>query len=501
MIKFFTKYHKWLGVFLTILILLFSASGILLNHRNLVSGINISRKLLPKEYEYKNWNKGAVKGTLKITEDSILVYGNIGIWLTDSNAIHFTDFNSGFPKGIDNRKICKVYKTRTGEIFAGTLFGLYHYNKSVKQWQKIPLDLHNPRIVDITEKQDTLIVLSRSFLLQSTDYQNFTKHILPEPENYDNKIGLFKTLWVIHSGELYGKIGKLFVDLIGLIFLFLSISGLILFINKYIVKSKKRKGKNVAKLISVSRWNLKWHNKIGWITLIFLIITTITGMFLRPPLLITIADAKVGKIPFTILDTENAWFDKLRRIIYDEKNNRYIIASVNGVYYSSDNFNTKLNSYGQHPPISVMGVNVFEQISSNKILIGSFEGLFLWDTKTGSIFDYIENKPYIKPKINGSPIGKYLVTGYTKDINDAEIYFDFNSGANTIKGNEKFPPMPNLIKNQPMSLWNVLLEVHTARIYHSLIGIFYFLIIPLTGLFTVFVLISGFVVWFKRYKK
>ena len=30
--------------------------------------------------------------------------------------------------------------------------------------------------------------------------------------NYDDKAGLFRTIWVIHSGEIYGITGKLIVD-------------------------------------------------------------------------------------------------------------------------------------------------------------------------------------------------------------------------------------------------------------------------------------------------
>jgi len=500
MIKFFKKYHKWIGIIITLLLLFYSVSGFVLNHRKMFSSVDINRNYLPKINQYKNWNLGAVKGTEKISNDRILVYGNIGIWQTDSNFTAYTDFNAGLPKGIDSRKTCKIYNSKKG-LFAGTLFGLYRFNETAKQWQKIPLDLHNPRIVDITEKQDTLIVLSRSFLLKSADYQNFSQQVLPNPENYDNKVSLFKTLWLIHSGEILGKPGKLFVDLIAFIFIFLSITGMILFINKYRIKSKKKKEKEILKIHKTNRWNLKWHNKIGWTTLVFLSITTITGMFLRPPLLIPIAETKVEKIPYTLLDTDNAWFDKLRRIIYDEKKDRYIIATNSGVYFSDDNFKSKLKYFAKQPPISVMGVNAFEKINEDEVLVGSFEGLFVWNEQDGSITDYIKKQPYQEPEGRGSPIGEYLISGYINDFNKMNVYFDYSKGATAIDSQNTFPQMPIVLKNQPMSLWNLMLEVHTARIFQSMIGIFYILIVPLTGLLTLFVLISGFVVWYKKHRK
>src|SRR5665811_411992 len=88
MIKFFRKYHKWLGVIFAYIILSFVFSGIILNHRNALSVIDVNRKLLPKEYRYQNWNNAAVKSTLKISSDSILIYGNIGIWLTAVSYTH-----------------------------------------------------------------------------------------------------------------------------------------------------------------------------------------------------------------------------------------------------------------------------------------------------------------------------------------------------------------------------------------------------------------------------
>ncbi|MEA3443098.1 MAG: PepSY domain-containing protein [Bacteroidota bacterium] len=501
MILFFKKYHKWLGIVLSIFVILFSVSGIILNHRELFSAIDLSRKVMPAEYRYKNWNNSAVKGTVKSDDNNILIYGNIGIWKTDTAFSEFDDFNAGFPKGIDNRKICKLFNDAHGNLFAGTFFGLYKYDIIKELWQKIELPVHNQRITDIIEKDNNLLVITRSHLLQTEDCKKFKVLTLPAPENFDNKISLFKTLWVIHSGEIYGEIGKLLVDLVGLIFIFLTITGLIYFINTYKIKNRLEEKKDFASLKKTNKWNLKWHNKIGWITIILLIITTLTGVFLRPPLLIAIANSKVDKIPYTELDSPNPWFDKLRRIYYDKEIDRYIIATLDGFYYSDDNFKSELRKYKTQPPASVMGVNVLQKVGSNKYLVGSFEGLFEWQPASGNIIDHITKEKYIKPEIKGPPIGEYLVTGMSKDFRNNEIYFTYNKGA--ISKNEKigFAEMPEEIQRQPISLWNIALEVHTARIYAFFVGNFYFLIIPLAGLLILFILISGFIVWYKLHQR
>jgi hypothetical protein len=132
MIKFFRKYHKWLGVIFALIILSYVFSGIILNHREALSFIDVNRKILPKEYRFQNWNNAAAKSTLKITPDSILVYGNIGIWLTDSSFSDFTNFSSRIPKGIDNRKVFQMIKTTGNSLVAGTFSGLYTLRTEIK---------------------------------------------------------------------------------------------------------------------------------------------------------------------------------------------------------------------------------------------------------------------------------------------------------------------------------------------------------------------------------
>jgi hypothetical protein len=271
------------------------------------------------------------------------------------------------------------------------------------------------------------------------------------------------------------------------------------------LKKNNKTAETKAKLKSSNRWNIKWHNKLGWITIIILIINTTAGMFLRPPLLAFIGNAKVRKIPHTELATPNPWFDLLRRIYYDKDINRFIVSTMEGFYYSDDNFKTELKEFNFQPPVSVMGVTVFEKIDINTYLVGSFEGLFTWNSGTGEVSDYIKKQPYTSPSRNSRPIGDYLVSGFTRDYKNQEYFFDYNMGAININGPERFAVLPQkIIRDTPISLWSTALEIHTGRIYHSLIGDFYVLIVPLSGLVVLFILISGFIVWlnpFSRSKK
>lgn len=497
MVQFFRKYHKWLGIVISLFILLFAFSGIVLNHRRMFAPYDVNRTHLPQEYKYTNWNNAAVKASLKINRDSILIYGNIGIWLTDSSFSEYSDFSTGFPEGMDNRKVSIVFRNHNHHLFAGTLFGLYHYEESGKYWEKMELPIKEEHIVDITEKGDTLLILSRSFLLRTLDLSNFELIPLPPPAAYDNKIGLFKTLWVIHSGEIWGLPGILVVDLVGIIFIFLSLTGLLYFILPAGKREKLKKSKSILKIISFS---LKWHNKVGWITVILLFLTVSTGMFLRPPLLAVIAEARVGKIPHTELSDPNPWYDKLRAILFDADRQIYILATNEGVFHSLDASLRKIQKYEFQPPLSIMGVTAFCKFDSNSILLGSFEGLFVWNPDTGTIYDYIKKQPYQEKKDRGAPLGEFLVSGYSSDFPGGEVYFDFNKGAKLIASESDFSVMPEQISELPMSLWNFALEIHTARIYKFLFGDLYILFIPLAGLIIQFILISGFIVWYKKHR-
>jgi len=501
MYKFFNKTHKWVGIFIALLIIIFSLSGIILNHRQIFSSVDINRNLLPKEYQYKNWNNAAVRATVKLGANDFLAYGNTGIWQTDATFSDFKDFNAGFPAGVDNRKIFKVLSTNKA-LLAGTLFGLYKFSYENKQWLKIPLPVHEENVVDILQKGDSTFVMTRSHLLVTTNLKHFSTINLPQPENYDNKVGLFKTLWVIHSGEIYGAVGKLMVDIMALVFIFLSVGGVILFFSKKQLKVTKTDIIKRKKIKKTHKWNLKWHNKIGWITGLFLFITTLTGIFLRPPLLIAIASARVNKIPYTELDSPNPWFDVLRRIIYIPDEKTFIISTSEGFYSFDNNFSAEAKLFDYQPPASIMGVTVLENLGNNNLMVGSFEGLFSWNYKTGEVFDLIKNEPYYRQLKKGPPIGDYKVSGFSSDYKGQLIVFEYQNGAININHGADFSPMSqNIIENTPMSLWNFALEVHTGRIYSVLLGMFYILVVPIGGILILLTLVSGIVIWLKYHLK
>ncbi len=502
-LKKLRKFHKWPGIVITLFVILFSLSGIFMNHRDLISAIDINRKILPDEYSYQDWNKGAVKSVIQLGGDSALVYGNIGVWLTTNRYQTFQDWNAGFPAGSDNRKISKILKTPGGKIFAGTYFGLYQYSYPAKQWTKIPLPVSEERITDLILKQNEILVQTRSFLLKSSDGTKFYPLVIPAPEGYNGKASLFKTLWLLHSGEIWGPVGKLVVDLFGLALLVISLTGLMHFIFPKWLKRRREKKKDNTQIVSVRNFNLRWHNRLGWIFIPFLIFVTITGMFLRPPLLIAIGSSTVSPIPGTVLSSPNPWYDKLRRVLYDEQQHIFMFSTYDGIFFTDENFREPMRRLPGEPPVSIMGCNVFEKKGESKYLVGSFNGLFLWNPLNGQVFDYLSGNAYQAPEVVGPPVSKDMIDGWFADSTGNEFYFDYNHGVLPIRHTTaSFGAMSaEIIQKSPISLWNLSLEIHTGRIFEPLLGMFYILYVPLAGICMLIVLISGFFIWWLGYRK
>ncbi|HKJ79674.1 MAG TPA: PepSY-associated TM helix domain-containing protein, partial [Prolixibacteraceae bacterium] len=448
-LKIFKKLHKWPAIVIALFAILFAFSGIVMNHRQLFSPVDVSRKLLHHNYRYNNWNLAAARGSEQINQNSILVYGNVGVWQSDGEFENFSDFNQGFPSGIDNRKIYSVKRFKN-EIFAGTHMGLFKRPLKNGKWEKVNLNLHKERIADLALKGDTLLVLSRHYLLKTADGINFEKIQLPEPVGYERKTGLFNTFWELHSGELWGLPGKLIVDLLGIVTLFLSVTGLLHFFFPKMIKRRKKKQKPVKPLARATKKNLSLHNVVGYIFVFFLLINTFSGMHLRPPLLIAIANKQVGIIPGTHLDSPNPWFDKLRRIHWDNENGIYIFSTSEGFYFTDEYFTGKLQPVRSQPPVSVMGCNVFEPLKGDNYLVGSFSGLFIWNIQSGAVTNFITGKPYIPPTGMTSPIGADMAAGLVQGNNHA-FWFDYNSGAISLTG-DIFPEMPaEILQKTPMS--------------------------------------------------
>lgn len=539
------KYHRWLGLVLSVFMLVFCVSGIILNHREVFSGCEVSRKWLPASYHVKNFNNGVVKGTVVKKSaahslssencDSVLVYGCAGVFLTDSRLSTWQDFNAGLPESIDERNVRHVVKAKDGSLWCAALRDVYRYDENSHRWKKVELPGNEERIMDVALAKDSMTVValtrSRVFTIvpfvqygeivkigkSSSETYRVESKIIPAPKKYEPKTTLFKLVWHLHSGEFFGLPGKLVVDAIALVLIVLSITGILLFILPYgIRRAKKLAAKaRMKRLGKQFAWNMKWHNKIGYVTIVLTLWIAITGMCLRPPLMVPLV---LSKLPQAVGEGGNVWQDKLRAIRWDAVQGDWLVSTSEGFLRVDEDFSQapKMLPDDECPKLSPMGVTVWESDGKGAWIVGSFRGIYRWNPVNHSlnqILDYFTGKP--SEETSMIPISDNLVCGYSEDfLGGKPLVFDFAKGVEDAKGqavalcndepktsrNEE--SMSDLIcETAPMSLWNVALELHVGRCYSPFLGPLSDLFVFLSGLLITLVLLSGYIISHRRRKK
>lgn len=468
------KYHKWLGIVFCFFLLMFCLSGIVLNHRKAVSNINVGRDLLPDRYRYTSWNGGLMRGTTPYVDaDSaagVLVYGASGIWQTDGKASFFCDFNKGLPPGADYRQIKNVVQTTGKDLFAVSIFGLYRYSGGDIGWQSVDLPNDNDELLtDVVCRDDTLIVAGRSYLYMSrAPYTSFKKIQLKRPEDYRDEVSLFRIVWMLHSGELFGTAGRIVVDMIAVVLIVLCVTGMTYWLMPQYIRRKRLKGSDTSKAVRMTRVSLLWHDRIGRATIVLTIFISVTGWCLRPPVMIPLALTEVPAIQ----RADNPWNDKLRMIRYDDACGDWLLSTSDGFYSLKDPEEIPVR-VNHTPPVSVMGLNVFQKDNSGKWLCGSFSGMFVWDRQQDTVTDYFTREPVTD--VSGAPFGKQAISGYSRDLTDTGFTVEYYKGTSAVAQPVEFETLP-------MSLWNVALEVHSGRIYIGVAATYFFIFVAGIGI-------------------
>ena len=238
-------------------------------------------------------------------------------------------------------------QTPDGSLFAAGQFGLYRNDG--KGWESTPLVLFaHERISDLVLKGDTMVVVGRSYLYTSVSpYNEFSRLELKAPEGYDGKVSLFRTVWLMHSGEMFGTVGKLIMDAVAVILIVLCLTGITYWLLPKYIKRIRMSGKTATGSIQLMKSSLNWHDKLGryimksslnWhdklgrYSFIILMFVAFTGWCLRPPVLIALVSFRTPAIPYTVADSDNAWNDRLRMLRYDAEYGDWLLSSSEGIF-------------------------------------------------------------------------------------------------------------------------------------------------------------------------
>lgn len=463
------RQHRWSSLTVSFFLVMFCVSGILLNHRELLRDYEIDRSLLPPFYRYDAWNGGLMRGTVRLSDgERVAIYGSGGIFLTDTTGSTFADYNRGLPLPAHYRNIRAMAVTADSTLYALSTTGLYRQVQPDTAWHSVDVPTAGDETFsDMIACSDSLIVLTRSRVyVSAAPGELFEAITLAPPAGKMPGETLFRRIWDFHSGQMFGAAGILAADLIAITIIFLCVSGIAIWLMK---RSKTRR------LHRTLRFSLKSHRAIGLWSLIFVALICVSGWCLRPPVLMALVSTETDAPK-----KSNPWDDRLRMIRYDSHSQSWLLSTSHG-FYRLDSLSGIPERMDSQPPVSVMGLTVFEPSGPGVWLCGSFSGAYLWDTMSGTVTDRFSGKP-VSPE-PGPPFGKIPVAGYTRHLSDTPVIVTYDRGTDII-------PMPDHLRTLPMPLWNVALEIHSGRIYFGNPATYFFVF--LIGLPVFWCLFSGY---------
>lgn len=484
-----------------------SISGVLLNHPEILKNLSVPKWFVPEHYHPDNWNRKTLKGIIYSGEgrDTLIVYGNQGIYRSTDNGTQFSPFMAGeFPTAAWKRRTNHLFFNKQLQLLlAATNDGLFRYDFEHSAWQKVTIPDKSVPIVKIIRAEDTLALISKScFYVSRLDTNlTFTKHV-PLKTTEDEYISLIQVFLELHDGSIWGLPGKLLWDAVGVVLLFLCISAFYIW---YYPKKWKRQYKKNNGLVPRSNkksWHFFFrnHKKLGWYTAVVLVVIFFTGTFLRPPLMIIIAKGKLPEKYYPSIKDSNPWEKKIRNALYDSMNKQIVLDCTDGIWAGNLAENEPFRKKQLPVRIFAMGATVFEEEKPGTWLVGSFGGLERFNVTEQNAISVLQSSSPAQP---GRPAST-LVNGYIIAPDGAEYILGHYKGICDTEGNRisNALVMPEQIKKQyRMPFWNFLFELHNGRIFKGVLGSFYILVIPVGGIVGLLILLSGiFDYWFIKLK-
>jgi uncharacterized iron-regulated membrane protein len=472
--------HRVLGLALALYLVLMAFSGVLLNHPEVIAGVDLPRAWLPGDYEYRNWNRQALRGSVRAPGGEEYLHGEAGVWLLQPGPGEPEALDVGFERSAyyrDTRTLLRLDGSPS-HLLAGTRGGLYLLGPSGR-WEPVPLPGagKRPHVVDLLEADGRVLALTRDRLYHAdpTSPGAFSEVTLPRAPEPERGLPLFRLVFHLHSGALWGPAGRLFVDLSGLLLVFCAVTGTWFW-------WRRRRGSlargRVGKLV---RRGLSWHIRLGLWSAPLLLFVALTGFFQRPPFLIAIANAAYPPRLHPAPEERNPWQDLLRKALWDERRGTLVLSTADGFHEGSLSGSEPFRRLEGGPPVSVMGATVFRSGPAGEYWVGSMSGLFRWERATGRVLDAFSGLP---PK-SGSygPVGEQKIMGLVPRAGGGLLALEYDLGLIGPEGAVAAIPMPvGLRDGGRISLWHALFELHNGRLFGFLLGWWSWILVPLGGL-------------------
>ncbi|MEA2110104.1 MAG: PepSY-associated TM helix domain-containing protein [Pseudomonadota bacterium] len=491
-----TRIVQWLHKYCALLGLFFftwmALSGIILNHPQLLKKYSLPNQIMPANYQYRNWNRMSWRDAVFSASHENILYvgGKEGVWKSLNQGKSFQPLTAGFPAATYERDTLSLLLAINQEqetLYAGTRSGLFY--QSDESWQRVdhPI-LRDQAVVELLQIDNRILAFTDSAIYQADTTvkpPTFTPLALPRNLDKTPTVPLFRWLLKVHDGSIIGLPGRLLADFIGLTLFFLCLSGVIIW---YVIQRKKRHRSTFlsGKLFA---FNYRWHLKIGIFSALFITTIALSGALVRPPLLIAIIRLAVPASLMPDADSKNPWAGQIQKAAYLKGKKELIIASKQGLFRGPIDSTTPFTKIPAALPIHGMGAMVFEALDDYNLLIGSFSGLYIWDTKQQTIMQLKSKATRGNPNWGKS----IMVTGAAVYQGRPLLVADYNDGLKPLRRRPQAnPTMPDEIRSKSrIALWNALFELHNGRIFEQFIGLLYWLIIPLGGILLLITTLSG----------
>ncbi len=497
--------HRWIGLGLVVYLGWMGASGVLLNHPRLTREISVPEWMVPPEYRISNWSRGTLRSlaTVPGTPGTLIAAGRLGVWISDDEGRSFTGFHRGLGSlfARNARQVVALAGAGGPLFLVTTQSGLYARSDGDDRWRKVPLGGERPGsgrpgsgrpAIKVVQVEDRLLAFTDSGVYVSPAPPRPLEFVPAalERQQASREVPLADALFDLHSGEAWGLPGRLAYDVVGIVLVVLSFSALLTWLYSKVPRRARRARPRIRALVRVV---VRYHLKLGiWVAPILLLIG-LSGMFMRPPLLVLVADALLPRWIYPGVIPANPWHHKIQNATYDAAQGRLLVQANDGIWAGSPDLKGVFRRVTLPVPVFAMGATVFESGQEGTLEVGSFSGLFRINAD-GSTVDLLNGGP-AKSRSQMRP-GEYLVTGFLRLPGGESLVSTHYQGLMDLEGSRAHGrlPMPAVeVLGAGMPLWNFLFELHNGRIFRDWIGAWYVAIVPFGGLCLVLLTVTG--VW------
>ncbi len=481
--------HKYLGLTFFLILIFMSATGILINHPSLIANFSVPVGILGKSYEYSNWNRFLMRDGLVLSDESIVIGGKNGVFFNKNTGLSVESMNDGLPESLflrDTRCLLAVGEGDNLRLFAGTRGGLFYKNINDKKWQPALLEGKTNEIVDLVLAGNKIMAFAPyGYFSAPVDAKNPVFNYAPiNIQTKEKNLPAFRLLLELHSGKILGLSGRIFIDIISMILIFLCVSAIYL----WYIPWSRRKFRFAAQKNQIFGFMYRYHLKLGVWSAIFLFLIAFTGIFVRPPFNEFI---DFWKVPAFWIHHGSSEIHKA--VVLDDG---YLLIASRGGWFKVDS-SFKETFLDINPPFTVvgMGVSVLKKLEGNRLVTGSFTGLYIWDLDGGAVEDISgkKNEKKLSPRQSGIMAASALV-------NNGELtgYADYRKGFTGYKNDKIKLAEPDGLSKNNMSMYHFLFELHNGRFLRDLMGKSYIFFIPVVGFVFLLIVVTGVYDWCRR---